>query len=183
MTTTLNRFIKVKSELYNMQFIKSQSVKAGKMEYQYFELSDFMPQIIELCTKHKVHQYFTIENDSLYVKGKIIICREDDNQDILCFSSCPYLISLIQNPKDVGAMSTYLKRYTYLIAFDITEDCKMEQQIAKQNTDIDLIDKINRALRHAGRPVQTREDLIQHTKETGRTMQEILNDIVKKYRE
>lgn len=182
MTSTLNRFVKVKSDLHNMQFTKSKTVKAGKIEYQYFELSDFMPQIIELCAKHNVHQYFAIENDSLYVKGKIIICREDDNNDILSFPSCPYLISLIQNPKDLGGISTYLQRYTYQKTFGIMEDCKMEKKIAKQNIDIELVDKINRVLRYAGRPVQTLDELIEYAKKTNRTMQQVLDGLVKKYR-
>lgn len=185
MTSTLNRFIKAKNELYSIQFQKSKSVKAGSIKYEYFELSDFMPKIIDTCTRHNILQYFTIENDSLYVKGKIIISREDDNTDIIDFPSCPYPIELIKTPKDLGSMSTYIERYTYIKTFGITEDCKMEQEIAKEaigkTTDIELVDKINRVLRHVGKPPRTSEDLIGYAKQTSRTMQEVLDGIVKKY--
>ena len=179
MTSTLNRFIKVKSELYREPFVKSK--KVGNM-YKYYELSDFLPTIIKLLNDNDLCHYFYFRNNETSSCGVIKIIDEKNQDDYIEIESILCNMTNIKDPKDVGAMSTYLKRYTYLIAFDITEDCKMEEKIAKQNTDIDLIDKINRALRHAGRPARTREDLIQHTKETGRTMQEVLNGIVKKYR-
>lgn len=182
MTSTLNRFVKVKSELYQMQFTPSKKVKAGKMEYDYFELSDFMPQIIESCERHDISQYFTLENDSLYVKGKVVIFREDDNTDVIYLSSCPYPIILIQNPKDLGSLSTYIQRYTYEKAFGITEDCKMEQKIAKENINIDLIDKINRILRQAGKETRTEKEIVELAKNTGRSIQGVLDGIVKKYK-
>ena len=183
MDTTLNRFIKAKNELYSMQFIQSKSVKAGSIKYEYFELSDFMPKIIESCIKHNILQYFTIENDSLYVRGKIIISREDDNTDIINFPSCPYPIALIKNPKDLGSISTYIQRYTYIKTFGITEDCKMEQQIAKEtNLEIKIIHEINKILRQAGRPTRTEKDLKEHAKSTGNNLEWVLNSIAKKYR-
>ena len=183
MTSTLNRFIKVKSELYKQQFIKSK--KVGNM-YKYYELSDFLPTIIHLLNDNKLCHYFYFKNNDTCSCGVIRIIDVENQDDFLEIESILCNMTNIKDPKDVGAMSTYLKRYTYLIAFDITEDCKMEQKIAKETTekvsDIDLINKINRVLRDVGKQPRTSDQLIEHAKNTNITMQQVLDGLVKKYR-
>jgi len=183
MTSTLNRFVQVKSELYSMQFAKSKTV--GNM-YKYYELSDFLPTIIQLLNNNNLCHYFYFRNNDTCSCGVIRIIDIEDQGDFLEIESILCNMTNIKDPKDVGAMSTYLKRYTYLVAFDITEDCKMEEKIAKEaivkTTDIDLTDKINRVLRYARRPVQTLDELIEYANKTNRTMQQVLDSLVKKYR-
>ena len=183
MTSTLNRFVKVKSELYREPFIKSK--KVGNM-YKYYELSDFLPTIIKLLNDNNLCHYFYFRNNDTCSCGVIRIIDIENQDDFLEIESILCNMTNIKDPKDVGAMSTYLKRYTYLIAFDITEDCKMEEKIASEavgkTTDIDLISKINHVLRQLGKPKKTSEQLIEHAKETNRTMQQVLDGLVKKYR-
>lgn len=183
MDTTLNRFIKVKSKLYEKQFTKSK--KVGNM-YKYYELSDFLPSIIQLLDENNLCHYFYFRNNETCSCGVIKIIDVNNQDDFIEIESILCNMTNIKDPKDVGAMSTYLKRYTYLIAFDITEDCKMEENIGKQTPQEDLdkktIYEINKMLRQAGRQTRTEKDLKELAKSTGNNLEWVLNGIAKKYR-
>ena len=180
MTNALKNFIKVKGELYQKPFMKGKAV--GNM-YKYYELSDFLPTIIELLSQNNLCHYFCFKNNDTCSRGVIKIIDIDNQDDYIEIESILCNMTNIKDPKDVGAMSTYLKRYTYLTAFDITEDCKMEQQIGNKNQeDTNIITEINRILRHVGKQSRTSEDLIRYAKQTGRTMEQVLDNVVKKYR-
>lgn len=179
MTNALKNFIKVKGELYQKPFMKGKAV--GNM-YKYYELSDFLPTIIELLSQNNLCHYFCFKNNDTCSRGVIKIIDIDNQDDYIEIESILCNMTNIKDPKDVGAMSTYLKRYTYLTAFDITEDCKMEQQIGNKNKeDTKIVSEINRILRKVGKPERTEKDIKELAKSTGNNIQWVLDGIIKKY--
>lgn len=180
MDTTLSKFIKVKNELYQTKFTKSKSV--GKM-YNYYELSDFLPSIIKLLSDNNLCHYFYFKNNDTCSRGVIRIIDINKQDDYLEIESILCNMTNIKDPKDVGAMSTYLKRYTYLVAFDITEDCRMEQSIGlKAEKDTATLEQINKILRQAGQPLRTEAQIKEYARQNNQNMEWVLDGIAKKYK-
>jgi hypothetical protein len=108
--------------------------------YFYFELSDFMPAVILIFNELGMTGVisFTAEN------AVLIIVNSDKPDDLITFTSPVAGVDLkgmhaIQN---LGAIQTYLRRYLYMAAMDITEPDALD---AKDNTKPQekVIDKTN----------------------------------------
>ncbi|MDQ5957603.1 MAG: hypothetical protein QG614_578 [Patescibacteria group bacterium] len=182
--TILSKFVKVKTELYSRQFQKEKDVSSkGRVLYKYYELSDFLPDVISCLDKNKLLHYFYFKNNNNFSCGTIRIINKDNESDYLEIDSIACNMDNIKEPKDVGAMCTYLKRYTYLTAFDITEDCKMEETIAKKNIEDDLIESINNKLICAGQPPKSKEEINIFVKTKGKSLKWLLANINEKYKD
>lgn len=107
----------VRVELQNLGLNKSGKNKfAG---YTYFELSDFLPAINQLCKDHKLmtHISFTKEEATL------TIINAEAPEEKVTYTSPMYEAVLkgahpIQN---AGAVITYQRRYLMMLAFEIVE--------------------------------------------------------------
>lgn len=106
--------------------------KSGKnkhLNFDYFELGDFVPKATELFNKYRLCPIFNIGYDGNgieiarleIVKGteKIQFCVPTDN---------PSNMSGIQA---LGAKITYLRRYLYMMALDIVENDVVDASIEK----------------------------------------------------
>jgi len=109
--------------------------------YTYYELSDFLPAINAICNKLKLFTKFNI----FVNKGKEIAVLEvrdiDKPEETISFTSETKDVEIgkkkdgsggaepIQN---LGGKTTYMRRYLYMIAFEIVES--------------DLVEKINKEL-------------------------------------
>ena len=107
----------VRVELQNLGLNKSG--KNNFAGYTYFELSDFLPAINQLCKNHKLmtHTSFTREEATL-----TIINAEAPDEKVI-YTSPMYEAALkgahpIQN---AGAVITYQRRYLMMLAFEIVE--------------------------------------------------------------
>lgn len=104
-------------ELQNTDIKKTGNNKfAG---YMYYELADFLPKINEMFKTHKLSSIVNFTSDTATLT--IINC-EDLNEDIV-FTSTIAEANLkgchaIQN---LGAVQTYLRRYLYINALEITD--------------------------------------------------------------
>lgn len=122
-------------------FLKSNVKKSGKNKnagFEYFELVDFMPTLVELMNKYKVYSFISFtEKDATITlinvekaEEKVII-----TSPVVDFKSYKYekdtkgnytgnVIEDLTNMNSIqkmGAIQTYIRRYLYLIAFDIVE--------------------------------------------------------------
>lgn len=106
--------------------------KTGKTKkYDYFELSDFIPQLEQILYDNQLGSYFKFENNVAYL---IVFDSETGISHQWC-TKCILIRSVEENKYDVGmhmkneqAIQTYARRTLYLQAFDILEPNSIEAQ-------------------------------------------------------
>ena len=107
----------VRVELQNLGLNKSGKNKfAG---YTYFELSDFLPTINQLCKDHKLMTHISFTRD----EATLTIINAEVPEEKVIYTSPMYEAVLkgahpIQN---AGAVITYQRRYLMMLAFEIVE--------------------------------------------------------------
>ena len=123
--------------------------------YDYFQLKDFIPQIIRLCDKHGVYTKFWMDYEKIALPGKITTQITEDGKEITIkeenfdYKEFAYLKAInlenpeeeelykketasvrIQGAQDIqnhGGKSTYMKRYMYMDMFEIVENDFVEE--------------------------------------------------------
>ena len=92
-------------------------------KFNYFELSDFLPQVNKIFNELKLYSHFNLYKDKAKL---VIICTETNEQ--LQFTTPIQQIKENAKMQDIGAIHTYSKRYLYYNALEIVEndliDCK-----------------------------------------------------------
>jgi hypothetical protein len=105
-----------------VQLQKMNLKKSGENKYAgffYYELADFVPAINELCLKAGLLTKFNLENGT----AKLTIYSIDDASSFVEFTA-PFVVPTLKGGNEVqnlGAGITYLRRYLFLIAFEIVE--------------------------------------------------------------
>ena len=109
--------------------------KTGKnnySNYSYFELADFMPTVIKEMNERKLFSVFA------FVKGlaTLTFVNTEKPDEFVCFESDIKEANLkgchpIQN---LGAEHTYMRRYLYVLAFDIIESDAIDSSDHKKET-------------------------------------------------
>ncbi|MBO6102277.1 MAG: ERF family protein [Opitutales bacterium] len=94
--------------------------------FSYFELSDFLPQIVAICKKYSVCTIYTWGPEVATLSA--VDWEAKDGEDKSVVVSCPVPEDLAAcGPKgasamqSIGAAQTYLRRYLYLALFDLCE--------------------------------------------------------------
>lgn len=123
--------------------------------YDYFQLKDFIPQIIRLCDKHGVYTKFWMDYEKIALPGKVTTQITEDGKEITIreenfdYKEFAYLKAInlenpeeeelykketanvrIQGAQDIqnhGGKSTYMKRYMYMDMFEIVENDFVEE--------------------------------------------------------
>ena len=115
----------VKSEI-----LKANLKKSGKNKFanfDYYELSDIMPTIIELCTKYKLYTHVTFDEEYAVLT---IIDTENKQSSEVAYAKEVRFTSPMRNLELKGCndlqalwwVQSYQRRYLYLMAFDISEN-------------------------------------------------------------
>ena len=109
--------------------------KSGKNAYanfSYFELKDFIPPVNELFDKYGLSSNFSIkENCAL-----LYITDTDKLDDFVLFES-PIADAQLKGCtpiQSLGAVHTYMKRYLYLNALELTEDDLLDKEAGNIQT-------------------------------------------------
>lgn len=97
--------------------------------YQYMELGDFLPHIVDLCQEHGLCPVISFGDIAT-----LIIVNSDKPEEQIIFESPMSTAELkgchaIQN---LGAVETYLRRYLYVTAFDIVEHDALDSTHGKE---------------------------------------------------
>lgn len=110
---------KCRVELQNLNLKKSGKNKFAN--YDYFELSDFLPRVNELFEKYKLFSNFSIGIDGLATLE--IINSENETSEKVVFTSPIEDLELkgCNKIQALGGVHTYLKRYLYVNALEIVE--------------------------------------------------------------
>ncbi len=111
-----------KLQMCRVELQQSTIKKSGTNKFanfNYFELSDFLPTINELMKKHKLSSVFNLNENNADLT---IINTEKPEEQITfsCYSEIAEMTKII-NVQKIGATVTYLRRYLYMNAFEIVE--------------------------------------------------------------
>ena len=124
-TKSMNIYEKL--QYSRMQLMKIKFKKSGKNEYagfEYYELGDFLPDIMTIFQSIKLFSNFSIKGEEALLT---IINMESPDQSVV-FTS-PYVKAVLKDKsggepqpiQGLGASHTYLRRYLYVNALEITE--------------------------------------------------------------
>lgn len=114
-------------------------------KYDYFELSDFLPTIQKLALEHGIICIYSLGQE----RAELKICDINNIDNYISFSIPIAEINLkganaIQN---VGGLTTYTRRYLYMIAFEIAENDEFDPtQNPNEQTEEEKKNDVNQQL-------------------------------------
>lgn len=97
--------------------------------YRYMELADFLPHIIELCDKHNLCTVITFDEIAT-----LTVINSDKPDESIIFTS-PIADAQLKGchpVQNLGAVQTYLRRYLYVTAFDVSEHDALDSTHGKE---------------------------------------------------
>ena len=109
--------------------------KSGKNDfakYKYYDLGDFLPQIMEACDELKITPI--ISTDSEGRKFVLELINSESPEEVIRFSIPIVQAQLkgVQPIQNLGAVITYSRRYLYMLAFEIIETDVIEESTGMQ---------------------------------------------------
>ena len=168
--------IKIRVDLQNSKIKKSGKNKFANFDY--FELSDFLPRLNELMLQEGINDNFKITNDMAIltlIKGEEkqeytipfvifdtpLTYKKDKSGNYLKDKNGEYIqVPSMQDIQYLGALNTYYKRYLYLNAFGVTDG--------------EIIDSMdNNELKKVNKEPNYRNELIKYCKENNINMNEV----------
>ena len=141
--TVLKRLQMVRNELQKKEL--KQSGKNGFSNYSYFQISDFINYVTTLSNEHGITPILTFSKEV----ATLTIYNSDDKEDFIVFET-PFILAEMKsaiNIQKLGSSITYIKRYLYMLAFEISDadgiDClDAKNEIPEPKTDNEKEDKI-----------------------------------------
>ena len=171
--------IKIRVDLQNSKLKKSGENKFANFDY--FELSDFLPRLNELMLQEEINDRFYIKDGNAIlelIKGEEkqeytipfvifdtpLTYKKDKSGNYLKDKNGEYIqVPSMQDIQYLGALNTYYKRYLYLNAFGITDG--------------EIIDSMdNNELKKDSKEPNYRNELIKYCKENNINMNEVAKD-------
>lgn len=116
----LNIYQKIQKS--RVELCKKSLKKTGENKfsnYKYFELGDFLPQIQEICNLNGITPIFHWDIN----KPILTLYDSEDPESKLEFGSDVEIASLkgCSSIQNIGGTQTYVRRYLYMMAFEIAE--------------------------------------------------------------
>lgn len=122
---------KIKCELLDCNLKKSGHNKfAG---YDYYELSDLMPDIIRLCEKHNLCTKINFFENRAELVAIDYETRENPEKTAIECPTAELQIKGANAIQALGGVQTYVRRYLYMALFDITENDQFDATIGHEN--------------------------------------------------
>lgn len=105
-------------DLQNTQLKKSGHNKFSK--FYYYELKDFLPTINEMMAKQKLFNFISF--GLRYAKLTILNIENPEEKIIFTSPMSTAKLTACHEVQNLGAVQTYLRRYLYIVAFEIIEN-------------------------------------------------------------
>ena len=108
-------------------------VKSGHNDhknYDYFELGDFLPAINEIQKKHNTISIFGITKE--VAKLEVINCENLQESIEFTIPIAELSIAGANSIQNIGGLTTYTRRYLYMIAFEIAENDEFDPNTGKE---------------------------------------------------
>jgi hypothetical protein len=104
------------------------ATKSGKntfQKYDYFELKDFIPQVLKECDKYGLTAIYSVNEPT----ATLTIVNTDDPVESIEFST-PWVMSTgSNNPiQNLGSTHTYTRRYLWMMALELVETDQIDGQ-------------------------------------------------------
>lgn len=118
-----------KLQAVRVELQKTKLKKTGKNKhigFEYFELGDFLPTVMELFLKHKLSSNFSILGDTATLT---VVDIEDSSQATFTTPTASATLVKATPVQELGAMHTYIRRYLYVNALEIIENDVVDQVI------------------------------------------------------
>lgn len=121
------------------ELIDSGIKKTGKNKYQgydYFQLDDFVPTATRLFDKYGLAPMFSIKTNELGEETAYMVINDGLSNPIVF--SCPTANPQTKNQDPIqllGSKVTYMRRYLYLMALDITEADSIDSRDQEKEVD------------------------------------------------
>lgn len=131
--------------------------KSGKNKHtnaSYYELGDFMPAINKLNSKHGITTHFNIypKRGDRQEVAVLKVMRSADPKDCMVWATPTAEVSLQggQPIQNLGGKHTYMRRYMYMEAYEISEGDAVDAQEKEDTSVLDPISqgKIDQAKTH-----------------------------------
>lgn len=121
----------VKLNILNSNLKKSGQNKFANFDY--YELGDITPTILNNCKELKLFTHITFEQD----KATLTIINIENTNEKVVYTSPVVELELkgCNKIQALGGAETYLRRYLYLIAFDIVEPDLLDSVVGKNGGD------------------------------------------------
>jgi len=138
----VNIYQKLQQARVDLQDMKLKKTGRNKFaNYDYYELSDFLPAINAICNKLGLFTNFNIFTNKGVEIAVVKIINIDKPEESLSFTSKTKEVEIAKKAdgsggaepiQNLGGKTTYMRRYLYITAFEIAES--------------DLVEKINKEL-------------------------------------
>lgn len=114
---------KVKKEISNKKLKKTGENKYSG--FKYYELTDFVPTLIELCDTYQLFTMFELVSD----KAILTIINSENVEEKIDYTMPTADLELkgANKIQSIGGVQTYLRRYLYMNAFDIVESDTLDR--------------------------------------------------------
>ena len=148
-----------KTNELRVRFLSQPHKKTGYNKfagYSYFELPDFIPDVIGLCRELKITPVFKVKNGNANLKFINTEAPEENVTFKAPFGGCQ--LKGCHEAQNVGASITYMRRYLWGMALEMVEndaiDCsepvKNEKQKSYSNAPAIDVEKVKNAMQKAG---------------------------------
>lgn len=137
-----NIYEKLQNARYGLSKIDIKKTGYNKhSNYYYYELSDFLPHIIEECHKNRLCTVFQFRKESAE-----LIINDMDLDTHITFETPIEIAPLIKCTamQSIGGTQTYAKKYLYQMAFEISETDSIDRGDVDQDR-VEAIQKIGKA--------------------------------------
>lgn len=126
--SVFSKLQKCRVELQNKNLKKSGKNKFAN--YDYYELSDFLPTINVLMNENKMCSIVSFTKD---LATLIIIDTEDNTETAFTSPMAEAELKGCHSIQNLGAVETYQRRYLYMNAFEIVEHDALDGTTGKEN--------------------------------------------------
>jgi len=103
--------------------LQNKNLKKGKTNtysgYQYYELADFLPELMQLMNDNKMTSVISFTNELATLT--LIDMEKPDAQIIFTSPMSTAKLKAAHEIQNLGAVETYERRYLYMMAFEIVE--------------------------------------------------------------
>lgn len=123
-----------KIQLIKKELLEANLKKTGENKFagfKYYELSDILPKIIELCNEHKIFTRVSFDKEQAVLELRNIEAPEE----AIYYTSPMEELELkgCNKVQALGGTETYSRRYLYMACFDIIENDMFDGTTAEVN--------------------------------------------------
>ena len=89
-------------------------------KFKYYELSDFLPECTKIAADNNILFLYQLGKEEAMLS--MIDCENPDNRILFQFPLAEVDIQGANKMQNIGGLTTYTRRYLYMIAFEISEN-------------------------------------------------------------